>query len=122
MKAATLGLALLLALPGLALASRQDAEVMLARASGAVAAAERAGAVQEAPADHQRARAMFANAQGAFERRQWQESERAAAKAHADGRLAEARARQAKAESAAAELAAAIETLRAELARQGGRP
>jgi hypothetical protein len=122
MKTRILALALLLAIPSLAYAGRQEAEVMLTRAQGAVAAADRAGAPQEAANEYRTARDTLVRAQGLFERRQWDNSELEAAKAHADARLAEARARQAKAEAAATQMQAAIETLRAEIARQGGRP
>jgi len=122
MKTRILSLALLLAIPGLAQAGRQDAELMLTRAQGAVAAADRAGAPQAAATEYRIARDSLARAQGLFERRAWDDAELEAAKAHADGRLAEARARQARSETAAAQIEAAIETLRAEIARQGGRP
>ncbi len=122
MKTRTLALALLLAVPGMTYAGRQEAEVMMTRAQGAVAAADRAGAPQEAANEYRTARDTLARAQGLFERKEWDDSELEAAKAHADGRLAEARARQSKAETAAAQIEAAIETLRAEIARQGGRP
>jgi hypothetical protein len=110
---------LLLSIPPLAHAGKQDAEVLLTRAQGAVAAADRAGATQLAATEYRTARDTLARAQGLFDRREWDESELEAAKAQADGRLAEARSRQAKAETAANELQTAIETLRAELLRQG---
>ena len=75
----------LLALPAVAFAGRQEADLALTQARSAVAAAER---------EAQRARA--------------------------DGRVAEARACPVKAETATAEIEAAVDTLRAELNRQGG--
>lgn len=110
----------LLSLPALAVAGRQEADLALTQARSAVAAAERAGGVQAAPTQISDARAMLARAEGSYEDREWTDAEREAHRARADGRLAEARARQFKAESATAEIEAAVDTLRAELNRQGG--
>ncbi|MBB5207714.1 DUF4398 domain-containing protein [Chiayiivirga flava] len=119
MKRQTLTL-LLLSLPALAVAGRQEADLSLTQARSAVAAAERAGSVQAAPVPTADARALLARAEGSYEDRDWTDAEREAHRARADARLAEARARQVKAESATAEIEAAVETLRAELNRQGG--
>lgn len=120
MKSPMLCLVVALALPNLALAGKRDAQTQLTRAQGAVAAAERAGAATTAAQDYQVARQMLARADDLCAEREWDDCEMAAAKAQADGRLAEARSRQRKAEAATAELELAVETLRAELARQGG--
>jgi hypothetical protein len=120
MKLQAIGLAVALALSGPALAGRQDAELALTQARSAVAAAERAGALQEVPQDFGTARDTLAQAQGSFDDREWDDAERESHRARADARVAEARARQTKAERAMAEIQAAIDTLRAELARQSG--
>lgn len=122
MKTSSIAMLLLLSMPPLAFAGKQDSEVLLTRAQGAVAAADRAGAAQLAASEFRTARDTLARAQGLFERREWDEAELEAAKAQADGRLAEARSRQARAETSTKELQAAIETLRAELLRQGENP
>jgi hypothetical protein len=109
----------LLVLPSSAWADRGDAQTALTRAAGGVAAAERAGAAQASPAEASVAREQLMLAERACERRDWDDCERAAQRAYADGRLAESRTRQAKAESATASLQAAVETLRTELARPG---
>lgn len=109
----------LLAMPISVLAGRSEAETALARANGGVAAAERAGAVQSVPTEAAVAREKLIQAERSCERRDWDDCERAAHRAYADARLAEARTRQAKAESATAALQAAVDTLRAELARTG---
>ena len=96
---------------------RADAEIALAQAQTAVAAAERAGAASEAPQDFDTARNQLVGAQIEFDERDWSDAIRAAHRAHADARLAEARARQRKAEAATAQLQLAIETLRAEVRR-----
>jgi hypothetical protein len=111
--------ALLLALPVVAHAGRDEAETALTRASSGVAAAERAGAAQSSPAAAGTAREQLGLAQRACERREWDDCERAAFRSHADARLAEAHTRQVSAEAATASLRAAVETLRAELARSG---
>lgn len=110
----------LLSLPALALAGRDDAEHALTQARSAVAAAERAGAVETVPHDFNTARNTLAQAQGSFDQRHWDDAELESHRARADARLAEARARQVKAEAATAEIARAIESLRAELARTHG--
>jgi hypothetical protein len=120
MKTQAIGLAVALALSGPALAGRQDAELALTQARSAVAAAERAGAVQEVPQDFSAARDTLAQAEGSFDEREWDDAELESHRARADARVAEARARQVKAERAMAEIQAAIDTLRAELARQSG--
>ncbi|HRQ63410.1 MAG TPA: DUF4398 domain-containing protein [Xanthomonadaceae bacterium] len=113
-------MAVLLALPGAALAGRQDAEIALTEARASVGAAQRAGAVELAGIELKTARDMLARAEASMERRRWDDVEREASMARADGRLAEARTRQYRAERSAAELEAAVETLRRELQRQGG--
>ncbi len=110
---------LLLALPAAAIADRGDAETALTRASGGIAAAERAGALQLSPTEAAVAREKLMQAERSCERRDWDDCERAAHRAYADARLAEARTRQAKAESATAALQAAVDTLRVELDRTG---
>lgn len=111
---------LALFLPTLAVAGRQEAELALTQARGAVAAAERAGADAAAPEAAHDARELLARADGSYESRDWTDAEREAQRARADARVAEARSRQVKAEAATAEIQAAIDTLRAELQRQGG--
>lgn len=111
---------LLLTLPALAMAGRNEADQALTQARSAVAAAERAGSLQAAPTETQDARSLLAAAEGSYEDRDWLDAEREAQRSRADARVAEARARQFKAESATSEIEAAVETLRAELARQGG--
>jgi hypothetical protein len=111
--------ALLLVLPFAAQANRGEAETALTRASSGVAAAERAGAAQHSSVEIAAAREQLMLAQRGCERREWDDCERAAFRAHADARLAEARTRQANAEAATAALKAAVDTLRAELARSG---
>lgn len=112
--------ALLLALPFAAEAGRNEAQTALTRASSGVAAAERAGAPQVAGVELIQAHDQLLLASRQCERRDWDECERAAHRAHADARLAEARTRQHNAESATRSLEAAVDTLRNELARQGG--
>jgi hypothetical protein len=120
MRTTTAALAILLALPGAALANRQDAEIALTQARASVGAAERAGAIELAGVELKTAHDMLRRAEGSMERRRWDDAEREASMARADGRLAEARTRQYRAERAAAEVEAAVEMLRAELMRQGG--
>lgn len=111
--------ALLLCLPLTALAGRDEAETALTRANSGLAAAERAGALENSAAEVAVAREQLMLAQRGCERREWDDCERAAYRSHADARLAEARTRQVMAESATAALRAAVETLRTELARSG---
>lgn len=113
-------LVLSLALSGPALAGKNEAELALTQARSAVAAAERAGGLQVAAQDYNTARDMLARAQGSFDSRDWDDAELESHRARADARVAEARARQSKAEAAAREIQAAIDTLRAEIARQSG--
>jgi hypothetical protein len=120
MKASSLFLGLALAAPALAFAGRSESELALTQARSAVAAAERAGAAQEAPLEFNAARDTLAQAQASFEEREWDDAELESHRARADARLAEARARQHKAERATADIQAAIDTLRVELARHGG--
>lgn len=120
MKLRALSLVAALALSGPAFAGRQDAELALTQARSAVAAAERAGAAQEAPQEFNTARDSLAQAQGSYDEREWDDAELESHRTRADARLAEARSRQHKAEAAATEIEAAIETLRAELARHSG--
>ena len=115
----TLGLAVLLSLPVAAQAGRGEADTALTRASSGVAAAERAGAAQVATVELGIARDLLMLAQRACERRDWDDCERAAHRAHADARLAEARTRQYNAELATSRIESAIDTLRVELDRQG---
>jgi hypothetical protein len=110
---------LLLAMPALAMAGRDEAETALTQANSGVAAAERAGALQSSAAEFAVAREQLMLADRACERRDWDDCERAAHRSHADARLAEARTRQANAEAATAALQAAVETLRSELSRTG---
>ncbi|MEZ5464646.1 MAG: DUF4398 domain-containing protein [Lysobacteraceae bacterium] len=117
--APALAAALLLCLPLSALAGRSDAEKELIAARANVAAAERADATSRAPQALNTARDMLAQAEGSYEDRDWTDAELEAQRAGLDGRLAEARARQQASESVLRELEATIETLRAEIARQG---
>jgi chromosome segregation ATPase len=117
---ATLGLAAALALSGPAFAGKQEAELALTQARSSVAAAERADAINEVPQDFNTARDALARAQGSFEEREWDDAEFESHRARADARVAEARSRQAKAERALTEIEAAIDTLRAEIARNRG--
>lgn len=112
-------MALLLSAPAVALADRDDADTALTRASSGVAAAERAGAREAATVELGLAHDQLMLARRACERRDWEICERAAHRALADARLAEARTRQQQAEAATAAIEAAIDDLRAELARQG---
>jgi hypothetical protein len=114
------GLLLLLALPLAVQASRSDAQTALTQAGSGVAAAERSGAASAAPVELDLARGNLLQAERSCERRDWDVCERAARRAHADARLAEARTRQHQAESATRRIEAAVDTLRTELARQGG--
>ncbi len=111
--------ALLLAMPLVAQANRSDAETALTRATSGVAAAQRAGAPETSAVEMAAAHEQLMLANRSCERRDWDDCERAAYRAHADARLAEARSRQVKAETATAALKAAVDTLRAELARSG---
>ncbi len=115
----TIVLAALLAAPLSAEAGRSEARTALTRASSGVAAAERAGAPEQASVELGLARDQLMLAARACERRDWNVCERAAHRAHADARLAEARTRQLRAEAATGSIEAAVDTLRAELARQG---
>lgn len=115
-----LAFALLLALPLAAQAGRNEANTALTQATSGVAAAQRAGAPQVATVELAQAQDQLLLAQRLCERRDWEDCERAAHRAHADARLAEARTRQHNAESANRSLEAAVDTLRNELARQGG--
>jgi hypothetical protein len=113
---------LLLSLPLAATANRSEAQTALTQATSGVAAAERtaAGARNEAATvELDLAREQLLQAQRACERRDWEQCERAARRAHADSRLAEARTRHQNAEATTLRIEAAVETLRAELARQG---
>ena len=120
MRTTAAALAVLLALPGAAWAGRQEAEIALTQARASVGAAQRAGAVELASLELKNARDMLTRAEDSMERRRWDDVEREASMARADGRLAEARTRQRIAEQSAAELEAAVDTLRRELQRQGG--
>jgi TATA-binding protein-associated factor Taf7 len=117
----TLALAMLLALPMTALAGKQEAELALTAARSNVAAAERAEAARHATIELKAARDLLARAEGSFDQRDWTDAEREAERAKADARLAETRARQRIAESQLAELERSIQTLREEIARNGGR-
>jgi hypothetical protein len=114
-----LGLALLLALPFSAQAGRSEASTALTQAASGLAAAERTGALQHASVELNIARDLLMQAERHCERRDWDNCERAARRAHADARLAEARTRQFNAESATVRIESAIQTLRIELERQG---
>jgi hypothetical protein len=122
MKTTVLGLALVLAVPALAHAGRQEAELALTQARSAVASAERAGATAEAPLEFNASRDTLAQAESSYEDRDWTDAELESHRARADARVAEARSRQHKAERATAEIQAAVDTLRAEIARHGGTP
>ena len=114
-----LALAMLLALPAAAQAGRSEAQTALTRASSGVAAAQRTGAPQIATVEYGLAYDQLLLAERACSRRDWDDCEDAAHRAHADARVAEARTRQLQAERATAAIEAAIDDLRAELARQG---
>ena len=120
MKLQAMCLAATLALSGPAFAGRQDAEIALTQARSAVAAAERAGAMQAAPADFGVANDSLTRATYLYDEREWDDAVLASDQARADARVAEARSRQVKAEAALAEVETAIETLRVEIARSTG--
>jgi hypothetical protein len=113
-------LAATLALSGPAFAGRQDAEIALTQARSAVAAAERAGALEAAASEFAVANDALTRATYFYDEREWDESMLASDQARADARVAEARSRQVKAEAALAEVETAIDTLRAEIARDSG--
>ena len=110
---------LLLCLPLAAMAGKGDAEKELIAARANVAAAERADAGERASQELNAARDMLARAEGSFSDHDWDDAELEAQRAGLDGRLAEARARQQANESVLKELETTIETLRAEIAREG---
>jgi hypothetical protein len=112
-------IALTLAQPAQAI-DRNDAELALVQATTALQNAERADADVNAPAEMQAARAMFASAQGAFERRAWLDSAMSAEKAKLDGDLAAARARQQRAREATAQIEASVRDLRVQLGLPAG--
>jgi hypothetical protein len=120
MKLQAITLAATLVLSGPAFAGHKDAELALTQARSAVAAADRAGAPATVPRDFHTARDSLAQAEGSFEDREWDDAELESHRARADARVAEARSRQVKAETATAEIQAAIDTLRAEIARNTG--
>lgn len=101
-------------------AGEREAELALARAGTAIAAAERVGAQAHAGDPLTIGRVALAQAQRACAVGAWLDCERAAERAHADARLAEARSRQARAEADTERLAAAVESLRDELDLRGG--
>ena len=113
-------LAATLALSGPAFAGRQDAEIALTQARSAVAAAERAGALEAASGEFAVANDSLTRATYLYDEREWDDAVLASDQARADARVAEARARQVKAEAAMAEVETAIETLRVEVARSDG--
>ncbi len=115
-----LALAMLLTLPLPAIAGKQEAELALTASRSNVAAAERAEAARYATIEMKAARDMLARAQGSFDARDWSDAELEAERSKADARLAETRARQRIAERQLAELEQTIQTLREEIARQGG--
>ena len=94
---------------------RNDAELALVQATTALQGAEHADADIHAPSEMQAARAMFAAAQGAFDRRAWLDSTMNAEKAKLDGDLATARARQQRASEATAQIEASVRDQRAQL-------
>ena len=119
MNARALSLAALLLLPMTAFAGRGDAEIALTAARSNIAAAERAGAPQQAPIEFRTAVDMLVRAEGSYADRDWEDAQLEAERAKADARLAEARARQLRAEGALSQVEATLESLRAEIARGG---
>jgi len=122
MKAIPLWLAGLLLVPmtAPAAAGEREAELALARASTAIAAAQRIDADAYASDPLAIGRAALSQAQRACAVGAWLDCERAAERAHADARLAEARTRQSRAEADTERLAAAVQSLRDELDLRGG--
>ena len=100
-------------------ANKDDARVALAQAQSAVQAAESADAGTAANIEMRAARENLAAAQGANERRQWNDSVLNAQKAIADANLASARSRQQRATSATNEIEASTETLRQQITQPG---
>ena len=109
----------LLVLPLSAWAGKDEAQVALTAARSNVAAADRADAARHATVELKTARDLLVRAEGSFADRDWDDAEREAQRAKADGRLAETRSRQHIAETQLRELEKTIQTLREEIARSG---
>jgi len=107
---------MLLSLPLVAFAAdRKDAELAMTEANTAIESAERADAAQFAGADIGTAHAMIANAQNAYDHRDWTISIIDSENAKADADLAAARSRQLRAEEATAEVDRSVRSLREQL-------
>lgn len=102
-----------------AASKEQDARVAIAQAQAAVQAAENADAGTAANVELRAARDNLTAAQGASERRKWEDSVLNAEKAAADASLASARARQIRATGATREIEASLETLRQQITQPG---
>ncbi len=100
-------------------ANKDDARVAIAQAQAAVQAADNADASTAAATEMRAARDNLAAAQGASERRKWDDSILSAQKAAVDANLASARARQKRATSATNEIEASIESLRQQAIQAG---
>lgn len=98
---------------------KDDARVAIAQAQAAVQAAENADAARAASTEMRAAKDNLTAAQGARERRKWDDSVLNAQKAAADANLASARARQQRATSATQEIEASIESLRQQAMQTG---
>jgi len=108
--------AMLLSLPLVSFAAdRKDAELAMTEANTAIESAERADAAQFASADIGTAHDMIANAQNAYDHRDWTISIIDAENAKADADLAAARSRQLRAEEATAEVDRSVRSLREQL-------
>jgi len=119
----TASLLLLIAAPfGVCANERTDAQVALADAGSAVEAAARADATHYATSEIESARAMFADAQDAFDHHHWVESVMDAESARVDANLAAARSRQHIAEAATEELDRTLQSLREQLNPTGEQP
>lgn len=102
-----------------AASKEQDARVAIAQAQAAVQAAENADAGTAANVELRAARDNLTAANGAIERRKWDDSVLNAQKAEADAGLASARARQTRATAATQEIEASLETLRQQITQPG---
>lgn len=102
-----------------AASKEQDARVAIAQAQAAVQAAENADAATAANVELRAARDNLTAANGASERRKWDDSMLNAQKAEADAGLASARARQSRATAATTEIETSLETLRQQITQPG---
>ncbi len=105
---------------GTAFASDRDkVNVIYAKAQAAVQGAEATDAATYAPVELNAAQSNLASANGAMDRRNWEQAAMSAEKAEVDANLASARAREKRATAATAEIESSVETLRRELNRPG---